>query len=150
MGELLYRKGYRVTLVLDCSLEALLAAIDGFQMTLHPGCTAVVYFSGHGESEGGQNFLLPSDASTCGEVPVSPWIVFATMPDSAYSYTPSLHLCALGVQARRPSILTPASVWTDCFPKFLVDRQLYQSLCASFWTPAATYAPPIKPWIPNL
>ncbi|MCU0907568.1 MAG: caspase family protein [Rhodobacteraceae bacterium] len=53
--------GYEVTLVLDAGARAMDEALAGFYDRIAPGDTVVFVFSGHGWSDGRQNFLLPVD-----------------------------------------------------------------------------------------
>jgi hypothetical protein len=53
--------GFEVTLVLDASGRAMDEALAGFYDRIAPGDTVVFVFSGHGWSDGRQNFLLPVD-----------------------------------------------------------------------------------------
>jgi hypothetical protein len=63
MSSLLCRLGYKVSLALNVSKERLGAAVEKFTSELEPGCTAVFFFSGHGVSCGGRNFLVPVDGN---------------------------------------------------------------------------------------
>jgi hypothetical protein len=53
--------GYEVTLVLDAGGRAMDEALASFYDRIAPGDTVVFVFSGHGWSDGRQNFLLPVD-----------------------------------------------------------------------------------------
>lgn len=59
----LERMGFDATLVLDCSIEELYAAIDAFTNSLCPGGIALFYFAGHGVEHQGTNWLV------CKEMP---------------------------------------------------------------------------------
>lgn len=57
--------GFVTKVAKDCVHGDLKTVFDRFLATLSPGCTAVVYFAGHGwqESESADCFLLPCDYS---------------------------------------------------------------------------------------
>lgn len=57
----LKRLGFDVTLVLDASLDDLLAGLDQFAAKLPGAEAALFYYSGHGMQIDGTNFLLPVD-----------------------------------------------------------------------------------------
>lgn len=56
--------GFTVTTARDASGSALRAAVQSFAANLQRGDLAVLYYSGHGLSAHGRNFLLGVDAST--------------------------------------------------------------------------------------
>ncbi len=62
--------GFVTKLAKDLGRRDLKAVFDRFLDTLSPGCTAVVYFAGHGwqESDGADCFLLPCSFSGLGGV----------------------------------------------------------------------------------
>lgn len=55
---------YTVTDVADVSLGDLKRVVDTFVGALSPGCTVVVFFSGHGSTREGVSYLAPTDGST--------------------------------------------------------------------------------------
>lgn len=59
-------RGYAVTMLLDASKAAIEDAMCRFAATLEPGCVVLLYFSGHGLSSGGRNFLVPVDGMESG------------------------------------------------------------------------------------
>ncbi len=63
--------GFETEVVVDTSLREMDAAIRRFTTKLRPGDTGLFYFSGHGVSVGGQNYLLPVsfNAESEAEVP---------------------------------------------------------------------------------
>ena len=62
---------YSVSLLSNGTRAAMDEALAQFAGTLEDGCTAVVYFSGHGLSSMGKNFLVPVD----GKAPLSEGVV---------------------------------------------------------------------------
>ncbi len=66
MAQLLNDKGYSVQLVRDACLQALRSAADAYVESLVDGCTAVVFYGGHGMAAGGCNFLVPIDGNQVG------------------------------------------------------------------------------------
>jgi hypothetical protein len=73
VGDTLRLRGYRVTLVLDCTKRLLEGEVERFAEELRPGYTVVVYFAGHGMSNGADNFLVPVDGR--GGRPKGPCVV---------------------------------------------------------------------------
>ena len=61
MAQTLSRNGYVVRSAVDVDRAAMECAINRFTDDLCLGCTAVFFFSGHGISCDGQNFLVPID-----------------------------------------------------------------------------------------
>jgi hypothetical protein len=59
--------GYAVTTVLDGYKDCVLGTLDRFVASLVPGCAVILYFSGHGFSSGGLNFLVPVDGEEAGK-----------------------------------------------------------------------------------
>jgi hypothetical protein len=57
----LRRLGYSVDLVLHGTGRVMEEAVTQFVGSLTPGCTVVVYYSGHAVERGGKNVLLPVD-----------------------------------------------------------------------------------------
>jgi uncharacterized caspase-like protein len=66
MARLLERKGYVVSLFLNAGARALRKAVDAFGDTVADGSIVLLYYSGHGVSEGGCNFFVPVDAGIGG------------------------------------------------------------------------------------
>ena len=58
VAEKLKEMGFRVELSLDPTKEEFKKARDAFESRVGPGVVALVYFSGHGYSHDGDNFLL--------------------------------------------------------------------------------------------
>ncbi len=54
--------GFQVTRLIDPSMETFLIAFDAFTRSIAPGDEVTFIFSGHGWSDGGDNFLALSDA----------------------------------------------------------------------------------------
>jgi hypothetical protein len=64
LSALLTSKGYTVSLVQNGSKADMDSAVLRFLQGLpRHGCTALVYFSGHGTAHAGQNYLVPVDGA---------------------------------------------------------------------------------------
>ena len=61
-AEVLRAEGYKVSEGYDLTFIQLNAAISGFVSSIQPGDTAVFVYSGHGWSDGSQNYLVSIDA----------------------------------------------------------------------------------------
>lgn len=55
--------GFKVTLLRDANLGQMTQATTDFGRSLERGDIAFVYFAGHGVQHGGENYLIPIDAS---------------------------------------------------------------------------------------
>jgi formylglycine-generating enzyme required for sulfatase activity len=53
--------GYQVTLILNVNQQKFGSAVDDFARSVHPGDTALVFYSGHAVEVDGGNYLLPID-----------------------------------------------------------------------------------------
>ncbi len=62
MAALLARKGYAVTQLLNPTYKELHVKFNSFLESLSSDCNVVVFFSGHGMEEKGENYLMPKDA----------------------------------------------------------------------------------------
>jgi uncharacterized caspase-like protein len=58
----LSKVGFKVTLLLDATLEQMVQATTEFGRGLKRGDIAFAYFAGHGVQYGGENYLVPVDA----------------------------------------------------------------------------------------
>ncbi len=68
MCDLLDRKGYDVTLLLDATSEAFRNQVCCFAESLCPGDTVVVHFSGHGlQQHGGNRLVFVDESIECGD-----------------------------------------------------------------------------------
>jgi hypothetical protein len=65
--------GYAVTTVLDGCKDCIMGTLGRFVASLVPGCTVILYFSGHGFSSGGHNFLVPVDGKEAGREGTGPF-----------------------------------------------------------------------------
>jgi formylglycine-generating enzyme required for sulfatase activity len=63
MKVALEKLGFDVTLAPNTSYQQLTAALNRFRDKLTPNTVALVYYSGHGVSYNGKNYLLPVDVS---------------------------------------------------------------------------------------
>jgi hypothetical protein len=64
MADLLACSGYAVNLLLNCTKDSLMGAVSALVASLpskESCCSLVLYFSGHGASSEGRNFLVPVD-----------------------------------------------------------------------------------------
>jgi uncharacterized caspase-like protein len=62
MAALLARNGYAVTQLLNPTYKDLCVGFNSFLRSLSSECNVVVFFSGHGMEEKGENYLMPADA----------------------------------------------------------------------------------------
>ena len=67
MAEVLGALGYKCTLLADPSHANLRRSVIEFIRTVRKGDKVVVFFSGHGNTEGGSEFLMPVDFKETGE-----------------------------------------------------------------------------------
>jgi TPR repeat protein len=58
--------GYEISYYQDLDLDGLAEAVDSFAASIQTGDTAVVVYTGHGWSDGRENFLIPTDAPASG------------------------------------------------------------------------------------
>ncbi|MGV8953071.1 MAG: caspase family protein [Cypionkella sp.] len=58
--------GYQVSFYHDLDLDAFSEAVDQFTTSIAAGDTVVVVYTGHGWSDGRENFLIPTDAPISG------------------------------------------------------------------------------------
>ncbi|MGV8949491.1 MAG: caspase family protein [Cypionkella sp.] len=58
--------GYQVSFYRDLDLDGFAAAVDSFAGSIEGGDTVVVVYTGHGWSDGRENFLIPTDAPASG------------------------------------------------------------------------------------
>ena len=55
--------GFKVVSLVNLTKDEMLKSLDTFYSLLGEGVYGLVYFAGHGFEEGGQNYLVPIDAS---------------------------------------------------------------------------------------
>lgn len=58
--------GYEISFYTDLDLDGFAQAVDSFAASIQTGDTAVVVYTGHGWSDGRENFLIPTDAPASG------------------------------------------------------------------------------------
>ncbi len=59
----LQKIGFKVTLLRDATLQQMTGAATAFGRSIGRGDISFVYFAGHGVQHGGENYLIPVDAS---------------------------------------------------------------------------------------
>jgi formylglycine-generating enzyme required for sulfatase activity len=91
MARALEEAGYTTTLSLNADLKTLKDALRGFRQRIQGGDEVVFFFSGHGVSLGGQNYLLPVD-------------VRSGSPDEVRDDSLSLGQILSDVRERRPDV----------------------------------------------
>jgi TPR repeat protein len=58
--------GYQISFYTDLDLDGFAQAVESFAGSIQTGDTAVVVYTGHGWSDGRENFLIPTDAPVSG------------------------------------------------------------------------------------
>ncbi len=58
--------GYQISFYHDLDLDGFAEAVDSFAASIQSGDTVVVVYTGHGWSDGRENFLIPTDAPVSG------------------------------------------------------------------------------------
>jgi TPR repeat protein len=58
--------GYEISFYTNLDLDGFAQAVDSFAASIQTGDTAVVVYTGHGWSDGRENFLIPTDAPVSG------------------------------------------------------------------------------------
>jgi TPR repeat protein len=64
--ETFAKLGYQISFYHDLDLDGFAEAVDSFAASIQSGDTAVVVYTGHGWSDGRENFLIPTDAPISG------------------------------------------------------------------------------------
>jgi hypothetical protein len=72
MAKVLESRGYRVQLADNVDLHTLTRLFEEFLDGLFPGCTVVVFFSGHGVQGSQDSFLVAADGPGPGTPPLKP------------------------------------------------------------------------------
>jgi len=67
LAERLQQLGYDVSLHIDVNKEQLINAINSFNQHLGPNQSGLFYYSGHGVTIGGRNYMVPLESDILGE-----------------------------------------------------------------------------------